>query len=91
MFTQTNLLMFFPDGNKNVAKINVDDSKIHDITIVCYGQTETHSRRDRKKLAEYYLQGAMECEGSESQRYLDIYSALIDKCVYINSDTGVCY
>lgn len=32
--------------------------------------------RSRELAMDFYLQGAMECEGSESERYLNIYSQL---------------
>lgn len=43
------------------------------VTIVCYGQEE---KMTRKKALEKYFNGMMCCEGSERDRYTDIYIQL---------------
>ena len=45
------------------------------VTVVCYGQTETMTR---KKAIEKYQEGMMCCEGSEQERYTKIYFELLE-------------
>ena len=50
--------------------------KINDIVIItCYGQTETMHRQDA--IAEYQ-EAMMCCEGSEAERYSNIYFQLLE-------------
>lgn len=50
-------------------------SKKNDIvTITCYGVTEKIKRQDA---IEKYLEGMMCCDGSERERYTNIYIQLI--------------
>lgn len=44
------------------------------IEVCCYNKIEQW--RDRKLAEDFYFQGAMECDGAERDRYLDIYSQL---------------
>lgn len=44
------------------------------VTIICYGQTETMTRR---KAIDKYFEGMMCCEGSEAERYQNIYCQLM--------------
>lgn len=44
------------------------------VTITCYGETEQMERKDAIKL---YLEGMMACEGSEQERYTNIYCQLM--------------
>lgn len=45
------------------------------VTIVCYGQIETMERE--KAIAKYYKAMAC-CEGSEKERYCNIYCQLVE-------------
>jgi len=54
-----------------MAKNNDNDI----VTIKCYGKEE---KMTRKKAIAKYKKGAMMCEGSEKERYTDIYLQLID-------------
>lgn len=45
------------------------------VTIHCYNNTE---RMTRKAAMEKYLEGMMACEGSEQERYTNIYCKLQD-------------
>ena len=44
------------------------------VTITCYGKTEVMERKDA---INKYLEGMMCCEGSERDRYTNIYLVLI--------------
>ena len=44
------------------------------ITVKCYNEIETWKSREEAK--EFYLEGAMMCEGSEQARYWSIYNQL---------------
>ena len=46
------------------------------IQITCYGKTETWT--DREKAKAFYLEGIMNSEGSERDRYTDIYTQLCE-------------
>lgn len=45
------------------------------VTIHCYNQVE---KMTRKEAIAKYLEGMRECEGSERERYTNIYFDLID-------------
>lgn len=47
------------------------------ITIKCYDKVETYPESKRKELEAYYLEGMMACEGSEQERYTNIYCDLM--------------
>ena len=44
------------------------------VTTVCYGKKQVWNSREEAKA--YFLEGAMSCEGSESDRYFTIYCKL---------------
>jgi hypothetical protein len=44
------------------------------VTVICYGLKETWESRE--EAMAYYLEGAMNCEGSEAERYMNIYTKL---------------
>lgn len=43
------------------------------VTITCYGNTET---MERSTAIQFYMQGVVECEGSERDRYINILEGL---------------
>lgn len=45
------------------------------VTVICYNQKETMTR---KQAIDKYKEGAMMCEGSEGERYSNIYFQLIE-------------
>ena len=45
------------------------------VKVTCYRSTETWE--SRKEAAAFYLEGAMSCEGSESERYMHIYLQIV--------------
>lgn len=45
------------------------------VTITCYGQTE---KMKRQEAIDFYLEGMMCCEGSEAERYSNIYFQLLE-------------
>ena len=48
---------------------------IHQIKITCYGRTEYWDSREEARM--FYLRGYMESEGSEQNRYGNIYADLV--------------
>lgn len=56
-----------------MARINVKCSD--PVKVTCYGQTQTWEREDAIK---FYADGARYCEGSERDRYINIYFQLLD-------------
>lgn len=46
------------------------------ITIVCYNEVKTYPESKRGELAAHFLEGVMCCDGSERERYMNIYCAL---------------
>lgn len=46
------------------------------IKITCYGKTEVWT--DRAKAMDFYLEGMCACQGSEAERYTNIYCQLMD-------------
>lgn len=49
--------------------------KLDSVTVVCYGETEVWDSRD--EAANFYLQAMAGSEGSEHERYSNIYTQLI--------------
>ena len=45
------------------------------VRVTCYGQTKTWEREDAIR---YYQSGAMFCDGSERERYTNIYFQLLE-------------
>ena len=41
--------------------------------ITCYGETKEYPESKRKKMEDFYLDGMLSCDGSESERYQNIY------------------
>lgn len=46
--------------------------------ITCDGQTRTYDESERAKMIKYFLEGMACCEGSERDRYTNIYINLIE-------------
>lgn len=49
--------------------------KVDLVVVTCYGESKVWERKDA---IHYYSQGAMFCEGSEAERYWNIYGQLIN-------------
>ena len=45
------------------------------VKVTCYYKTKTW---ERQEALEFFLQGAWECDGAESERYFNIYYQLIN-------------
>lgn len=54
---------------------NMKQNKKDTVRITCYGQTEV---MERSKAIAKYKEGMLMCEGSEAERYTNIYYQLID-------------
>lgn len=46
-------------------------------TITCYGETKTYPESQRKKLSKEFKTAMLCCDGSEAERYSNIYQDLI--------------
>ena len=46
-------------------------------TITCYGKTTTYEESQRKRLTKEYKTAMLCCDGSEADRYSNIYQDLI--------------
>ncbi|MCQ2191424.1 MAG: hypothetical protein MJZ23_00995 [Paludibacteraceae bacterium] len=46
-------------------------------TITCYGKTKTYPESKRKKMMNEYMLGMLSCDGSEKDRYTNIYLDLL--------------
>lgn len=44
------------------------------VRVTCYGETKTW---ERSKALDFFLEGAFQCDGSEAERYFNIYYQLI--------------
>lgn len=51
-------------------------------TITCYGKTESYPESRRKEMMNYYLEGMASCDGSEKDRYANIYVDLAEGKVH---------
>ena len=62
-------------GSSMVATIRRNNmAKFRDpVSVTCYGQTKVW---ERKEALEFFLDGAWECDGSESERYMAIFYQL---------------
>jgi len=47
------------------------------ITIVCYNEVKSYPESKRQELAEHFLEGMCACDGSERERYTNIYCDLM--------------
>ena len=45
------------------------------VVVTCYGKSKVW---ERKEAIDFFLDGMMGCEGTERERYTDIYIQLID-------------
>ena len=72
------LIMKWDNGSGlNIVFNGGDQVRILDsVTVVCYGKTETWE--DREEAKQFYLQAIAGTEGSERERYTNIYCALCD-------------
>lgn len=50
------------------------------ITVICYNKVEIYPESKRKELEEFYLEGMCACEGSEQERYANVYCDLKAGC-----------
>ena len=46
-------------------------------TITCYGKTKTYNESQRKKMTKEFEVAMLSCDGSEAERYSNIYQDLI--------------
>lgn len=46
-------------------------------SITCYGKTKTYKESQRKKMTKEYETAMLCCDGSEAERYSNIYQDLI--------------
>ena len=42
-------------------------------TITCYGSTKTYRESERAKMMKEFMEGMAMCDGSEQERYTNIY------------------
>ena len=42
-------------------------------TITCYGKTKSYPESQRKAMMDFYYEGMVCCDGSERERYTNIY------------------
>lgn len=61
-----------PLTGKTVTETKENDT----FTITCYGETETYPESKREEMKKFYLDGMLECDGSERERYANIYVGL---------------
>lgn len=64
-----------------MAETLTDRQLSETVEITCYNKTERRTRRDALR---FYFEGMMACEGSERERYTNIYCQLRQgsmKCV----------
>ena len=52
--------------------------KSDSVTVICYGIKKIY--RSREEAIRFYLAGMRACEGSERDRYTEIYLQLLDGC-----------
>jgi hypothetical protein len=50
--------------------------KLDAVTTICYGEKRVWDSADEAKA--FFLEGAMSCDGSEQQRYMNIYTKLME-------------
>ena len=50
---------------------------VNTFTITCYGKTKTYKESQRNKMAKEYKTAMLCCNGSEAERYSNIYQDLI--------------
>lgn len=55
-----------------MARINIKCSD--PVKVTCYGQTKVWERKDA---LDFFLEGAWQCDGSEAERYFNIYYQLL--------------
>lgn len=46
-------------------------------TVTCYGKTKIYKESQRNKMAKEYKMAMLCCDGSEAERYINIYQDLI--------------
>lgn len=56
------------------------------VVVKVYNTERTYERKDAIK---EFLEGMMACEGSEQERYCEIYGDLLEGYKYIDNDRGV--
>lgn len=69
------------DCGSSLGIVYGEDScrKLDAVKITCYGQTKVWD--DRQEAIKEFLEGMACCEGSERERYTNIYLQLIEGCV----------
>jgi hypothetical protein len=71
------------NNNANLSNIHL---KKNEVLVICYGKAEVY---DRDKGIEFFEDGMRACDGSESQRYMNVWAALkkFKNCNCVN-DSG---
>ena len=46
-------------------------------TVTCYGKTKIYKESQRNKMAKEYKMAMLCCDGSEAERYINIYQDLV--------------
>jgi len=54
------------------------------VTTLCYGERKVWDSRN--EAMDYFLEGMLQCEGSEADRYARIYSQLKDGCTFASDE-----
>ena len=57
--------------------LNLHSKMVATFTITCYGKTKTYKESQRNKLAKEYKIAMLSCDGSEAERYSNIYQDLV--------------
>lgn len=59
-------------------KAKVMNEEIKTLTITCYGKTTRYPESKRKDMINEFLMGMISCDGSEKERYTNIYIDLVN-------------
>jgi len=71
------VMVHWDNGSSLSLVYGVDSAWIlHTVTTVCYGETRIWD--SRKEAMDFFLEGMVNCEGSEADRYARIYGQLKD-------------
>lgn len=60
-------------GRENFREMNVEKT----FTITCYGKTKTYAESERKVMTKGFKKAMIVCDGSERDRYANIYLDLV--------------